>query len=339
MASFETKLHHPFALRMGYEDGRIAAGDAVPSYDEHYSRCFDEKAEEGHWFPFGKRKSNYDDRLIALATCDTHYATYYRICSKKYFCTGVDFPRNWEDSKRKLTDHQRYSPPGTVGHYLGCTYQAATDEMLYYGKGKIDKSKSMLLVMECYFQGLLYLHEYNVLAAVCDKIGYEYDDPLELMMQMLAPETDNALTDQIGQWARSQDIQGLVYPTARYAQKQRIEHARKAGQPMYPMVNYVPLSSRMDFGGISSGLMIYAAAWRKHGVDFDKWLPIYADLNVILFSGEQLTGADHAIFWQACELDDAHFLVELDQRPTSEHNILWAEAEDGRLRRKPRRPL
>jgi hypothetical protein len=305
----------------------------VPHYDPHYDQCYDVRRATGHTFPAPSEDET--EKYIRIGTIESHYSTYYRITPKKYFCGGSDFALNWADTDRKRDTHHRYSPKGTVGHYLGVSFDAAMDEMLYYSNGSIDSSQYLLLVVECYFTNILYLADYDVLMAVCDKIDVEYDDPLDLMNAILNPRTANDLTDRIGLWARQRGFDGLVYPTARFSQQQDLQRFVDAGQPVYPMINRTSISCPLDMlWSLETGS--YWLGTRRHGAEHpDDWHLIYADLNIVLFSGKQLRGNDRAVFWQVCPLELSDLLVSLDHRPSMESAILYWDKNGKNLHPKP----
>jgi hypothetical protein len=323
---------YPNGVTVGYVDGRLGPKDDVPDYETHYSNCYDARVALGHKI---LKPSNAPDKQIRIATVDTHYSTYYRIVKKKYFLGADAFPRNWEDNDRKLSTNDRYSPKGTVGHYLSVSFDAAMDEMLYR-HGDFDGSDYTLLAIESYFSNILYLADYAVLATVCDLIPIKYDNPLDLMNAILNPETANAMTDRIGLWARDRGLDGLVYPTARYAQQQDLQRNLNAGQPVFPMMNRLGIGCRMDMLS-SLDVGTYWQLLGRQGIDHpDDYHVIYADLNVVLFSGRQLQGEDRAVFWQACSLESAHLLLSLDQRPSTASTVLYSDKGGAHPHPKPR---
>lgn len=303
---------------MGYYDGRLQKGASLPDPQEHYSKCYDARAATGFTLPLPNGKSE-DDVRLDYARVDTHYSTYYRILPAKYFCSGDHFPDNWLDTERKRKGQQRYSPTDTVGHYLGCTLDAALDESLFYGGGTLDYEASILLTIETYLENLLYLAHFRILSTILSRIGIEASN-YEAMLLILDPETSNDITNRIGVWAREQGFDGIVYPSARFGQQQDLAAAKAAGKPIVPMINHICIQSRMDFTIVTMiENTIFRQELKERGIDLLKdWYPLYAELNVVLFSGRQLRGADRAIFWQTCPLQYADVVKSEDPRVSQE---------------------
>lgn len=325
---------------VGYHDGRLEGGSPLPDIHAHYSNCFDYRAAKGITIPisFPTDTKLKNEGSLKYAIVDTGYATFYRITKKKHFRPGADFPSNWEDTQYKKDASQRYSPVGTVGHYFGLTYDAALDESMYYGQGAVDSNEYFLLAIECYFEKILYLANYSVLASIWTLLGFPQKNHMEMMIELLNPDTSNELTDAIGLWARDFGARGLIYPTARYSQRQELACLLQHDGPVYPMINHVSIGCRMDFTPITAmeTCSYFIGLERRGGKIYEEWTPIYADLNLVLFSGEQLRGSDRAVFYQTAPLELAYIVAAEDTRFTQATTNYYV-SPDGTMSIKPRR--
>jgi hypothetical protein len=299
----------------GYYDARLTGLDVLPDVDSHWSDCFDVRHAEDFHFPDPNTLPPLPDRQLKLGTVKTEYVSFYRVHSKKYFGWGADFPSNWRDDDRKRSAVERFSPPGTVGHYFGLTPDAALDEALYYGNGQIDSQERFFLMIRCYFDNLLYLTQVGVLAAVWKLLNLDRMSLGDMYFKIMDPHTDSEITNKIGIWSREYGFAGLIFPSARYGQQLDIEALRKAGCRPFPALNAVSIGSRLDkrvqpFEAVLSDNVIYEEAGPTDGTP----VAIYAEPNLVLFSGDQLQGSDRAIFYVGVPLEHRDYVIATDLR-------------------------
>jgi hypothetical protein len=147
----------------GYCDGTVRALQP-PDFDEYHKHRTTER-----------RRALGDKRIVVLTNgaipLSTRYVPIYRIHSRRLFRSGADFYTNWEDSERRKAQKHRFSPPGVQGFYFGLTLDAAIDEAMHYGYGKIDPTEKIILVLDCYFDNLLYLMHPLVIGDIWKKAG------------------------------------------------------------------------------------------------------------------------------------------------------------------------
>jgi hypothetical protein len=254
-----------------------------------------------------------DEDVIRAATIDTAYATFYRVHSRAHFRHGGDFPLNWVPWPAKAQRPERYSPPGVVGWYLGLTIGAALDEALYYGGDQIDQTANLLLTVECCLSNVLYLGYPRILSAVWAKVGLPPLHPYEMLLALMHPETSAEHNNQIGLWARARGFAGIVFPTARYAQRLYADDCRgvrDGTRTFLPVVNHIGLHSRLDLreGGphVRAALDIrnIETYLRERSISRDAVVEVPAELNVVLFAGDQLDGSVAPVFYQSRPLSE-----------------------------------
>jgi RES domain-containing protein len=307
----------------GYYDGRLKGRSSLPGVEEHWSECFDERHEHDYSFPDLVALPSERERHLKACTVDTEYVSFYRVHSKQHFRWGKDFPRNWEDNKRKLQAQERFSPAGVTGHYLGLTPDAALDEALYYGKGSIDQHSRFFLMIRCYFENILYLSHPSALDAVWTILGLDSKSLGEMYLSIMCPETDSETTNRIGLWARDSGFDGLVFPSARYGQRLDLDGLREEGKTPFPAMNSVSVGCHLDRHLIHAATLadqlVYEEAKSSPGTPF----PIYAEPNLVLFSSRQLQGDDRAVFYVGTSLADREYAIRTDERPQKKNFEHW----------------
>jgi hypothetical protein len=302
--SFVRKVGHDWYLCYYWSQNKRRV-----SWETLYNRSFNlryAEAERRAKAPLPET-DDQDEYAIRAATIDTAYATFYRHHSRAHLHRGAAFPRNWQPWPEKVQSVERFSPPGVVGWYWGLTIGAAQDEALYYGDGKIDPASQVLLAAECCLSNVLYLASAPTVSAVWAKAGLPPMLPYEALLAIMNPDTGNEYTDRIGLWARARGLAGIIFPTARYAQ--RLHHAdwvdlRNGTRTYLAVVNHIPLHSRLDIMGVGPHTRAafdipYREMYlRGRKISRDAVQEVPADLNLVLFSGDQIDGSREAIFYQ-----------------------------------------
>lgn len=301
---------------VGYGDGRLEGLKCLPGINEHYSECFDARQDaiDALPDPWVSELPDRPERAIALGTIQTRYITLYRVHSKRHFKWGRKFPRNWPDDRRKRRAKERFSPPGTVGHYFGVTADAALDEAYYYGHGQIDSRKQFFLALECFLDNILYLTDLAVLTSVWKVLGLDPRSTADMYFAVMDLQTDNTITNKIGVWARDRGLSGLIFPSARYGQRLDLAKQREDGGCPFPVVNTVPIGSHMDELMVQnsglSGQLLYDTAKQQGG----KPIPVYAEPNLVLFSGQQVRALDRAVFYSCASMEHRENVMQIDKR-------------------------
>ncbi len=258
------------------------------------------------------RADNHADDIINIATVETAYATFYRVHARSHFRSGASFPENWQPWPEKVTRAERFSPPESVGWYLGLTVAAAFDEAAYYqAQATTTPAPTVLLVIECCLSNILYLAWPPVLMALWEKLALPPTDVFGMQLAIMDRKTDNAITDRIGLWARERGFGGIIFPTARYDARVSLEEeiAKRVRPPLLvPVINYVPVWSRLEVQGglhMTAGIgdQLRFACLSQRGLKDDETLDVPAELNVVLFSGEQLQGTRHPVFYQTFPME------------------------------------
>jgi hypothetical protein len=254
---------------------------------------------------------------IAWAIVRTEYIPVYRIHEKAHFRCGVEFGFNWPSSSEwKLDRTDRYSPPGTIGYYVGLTLQAAEDEARHAGVGRLDPDRQMILVMECCFDNLLYLCS-GILPELWAEL--ELAPPhsiMDMYLQLMSPDAGNEVTDRIGRWARDQGIGGLIFPSARYDQQEEVQRSLREGRSVVPAVNFVELGSHLCPAIFALGAT--QVAWAV-GEELErlgghrKSDPVFAEQNIVLFDGAQLRGEAWPVIYQTFPLDQREAVLAQDE--------------------------
>lgn len=296
--------------------------------DRLYNRSFDlryAEAERRARVPLPEIDDR-DEYVIRAATIDTAYASFYRFHSRAHFRRGVAFPRNWVAWPEKVQRAERFSPPGVVGWYWGLTLGAAWDEALYYGGGRIDPASHILLTIECCFSNVLYLASPRILHAVWSKVGLPSMPSYEMLLAIMHPDTSNEYTDRIGLWARARGLDGIIFPTARYAQRLHAADwvdLRDGARTFLAVVNHIALHSRLDIMGggphMRAGFEVghREAYLRERKISHDAVQEVPADLNLVLFSGHQLDGSRDPIFYQAMPTTAWREIADQETRRTT----------------------
>jgi hypothetical protein len=297
----------------GYYEARLNGLDVLPDVESHWSDCFDARHAQNFDFPDPATLPPPPHRQLRVGTVNTEYVSFYRVHSKKHFQWGRDFPSNWQDDDRKRKAAERFSPPGTVGHYFGLTPDAALDEALFYGNGVIDSKVLFFLMIRCYFENILYLTHIDVLAAVWELLNLEKTSLGDMYFKIMNPHTDSQITNKIGIWARENGFAGLIFPSARYGQQLNVEELRKAGHQPFPALNTVSIGSHLDKNvqlvetTLEDQLIYDEAAG-------DSPVAIYAEPNLVLFSADQLLGRDRAIFYVGVPIEHRDYVTAADPR-------------------------
>ena len=253
-------------------------------------------------------------RAIEHARICTTYIPVYRIHSKQYFTSGAGYPNNWLATERRRSRNDRYSPYGFDGLYFGLSLQAAENEARYYGSGTISSDNSMILVIECCFDNLLYL-TCGVLAAVWQVVGLPtVESGMEMYLRILDPRTDNETTNRIGLWARAEGFSGLVFPSARYGQEEWLQRKKADGFTLVPAINFVDLGSHLCQGWpapmIDVMTSVDAEINRRGGLD--RCIPVFAEQNLVLFDSSQIAGDTWGVVYQTFPAEMRQTVLEQD---------------------------
>lgn len=263
-----------------------------------------------------------DDHIAVLVNGDipvaTRYVPVYRIHNKNYFHSAEHFYLNWDESARRLQQFHRFSPPGTMGFYFGITLEAALDEAMYYSKGPLSDDQ-IILVMDCYFDNILYLMHPLVIRDIWKKVGLPDTTVFQMYLALMNPDTSNDMCLRIGIWARQRGYDGLIYPSARYGQRTAWHQALKERLEIVPAVNFVPLGTKICGYSVEPAMWFYQQLYHhmqgsRRRAEF---VPIFAEPNLVLFNNKQITGFDRATFYWTFPLDKAEQVAASDQRSGS----------------------
>jgi len=291
-------------------DSGFPGGDFADYYSHICQRRVEELRKTGQ---FPVTKSEWPASALEHATIRTTYVPIYRIQSKDYFAWGAEFPSNWVSNERKTNRVDRYSPQGTAGFYFGLTLKAAEDEARYYGEDALNPEKQMILVIEACFDNILYLPA--VLHAVWKIAELPEDTSLsEMFLQIMDPRTDNEITNRIGHWARDEGLSGLLYPTARHGRDEWLKPHRDKGVHFYPAINFVDVGSHLCRDDVRQVASIHAVndLLRKAWDEGKEVVPIFAEMNIVLFGGAQLSGEVRGIIYQTFPLSMRDDLLAQD---------------------------
>lgn len=296
---------------------------------DYYADCFVERKGDASVRAFGvDAEAPWPERALEHATVNSQYISVYRIHSKDHFLSGFNFPANWADSERKAQAQERFSPVGAVGHYFGLTLDAALDEACFYGDGSIDVRRRMILVLECSFDNLLYLTVQSALQAAWELVGLPPVSLMEMYLRIMDPETGNREADAIGAWARSHGFDGVIFPSARYGQREDLERARAAGREPIPVMNTVFIGSHLCVQGLATwGFKNVLVAHLQQTGAGKRFHPVYAEPNLVLFDGSQIGGKNRAVFYQTFPLDMAKEVEDLDPRLKSKSYTHFVEKD------------
>jgi hypothetical protein len=288
--------------------------DRVPllqptQFDEHHKRCATER-----------RAALGDERIVVVMNgavpVATRHIPVYRIHSRAHFQPAPEFPANWDDTPRRRLAEHRFSPGGVSGYYFGLTLDAALDEALHYGNGSIAADVSLILVMDCYFDNLLYLMHPLVIGDIWKKAGLGDTDYFSMYLTLMDPGTNNHACNRLGLWARERGFDGVIYPSARYGQQGARAAAERDGYQVVPAVNFVPLGTKL------CGHEVEPAGWfnqmlAHQRLSPDDTVPVFAEPNLVLFSNAQLTAKDRCTFYWTFPVDAAPDVARADRRLAS----------------------
>lgn len=281
---------------------------------------------------YDSREEKKLEQALQHSAVSSYYIPLYRIHKKKHFQAGVDYPLNWVERKEKQEASQRYSPPGTSGYYFGLTLDAAEDEILHYskleGKSEIDSEEYMILVIEACLDNILYLPT-PAINAVWEAIGLEPPQSLiELYLSLIHSETNNSITNKIGVWARKQGYDGIIYPSARYGQEERIMKKVAQGYKLIPVVNFIDIGSHLEDGVTPHSQMAIALMKEISRLGQDNCVPIFAEPNLVLFSGVQVSGRYRGVMYQTFPMAQRNQALAQDDRMRQFKNYFyWTSKE------------
>ncbi len=308
----------------GYCDGTVRAAHP-PDFDEY------------HKHRTRQRKEALGDTQIAVLRngaipLSTRYVPVCRIHSRHRFKSGADFYANWDNSDRRKAQKHRFSASGVQGYYFGLTLDAAIDEAMHYGGGSLDPATKIILVLDCYFDNLLYLMHPLVIGDIWTKVGLPSMPYFEMYLTLMDPDTENRACNRIGKWALESGFDGLMYPSARYAQRDAIKAAMRDGKKPVPAVSFVPLGTAVGEGPVEPAgwfnNMLFAHMSAHGGPQ--EHAPIFAEPNLVLFSNSQLSAMDRAIFYWSFEIEEADRVRRADRRKGSKSYTHFVEDRDGR---------
>ncbi len=276
-------------------------GDFASFYSHVFAARQEELRRTGN---FRMTEKQLPFSAIEHCTIRTEYRPLYRIHSKKYFETGVDYVGNWVPSERKRQRAERYSPYGTEGFYFGWTLNGAEDEARFGSGGIIDPKEYMILVIEACLDNILYLTA-GCLDAVWSVVGLDPPDSIMDMYEaIMDPRTDNETTNAIGRWAREQGFNGIIYPSARYGQEDWAKKRMKEGYSAIPAINFVEMGSHLCQNFVAFQHARHAAdiAIQAAG-GLEKCIPLWAESNLVLFDGKQVNGEERGVIYQTFPLN------------------------------------
>jgi hypothetical protein len=259
-------------------------------------------------------KAPWPESAVEHSVIRTEYLPVYRLQSKTRFESGVRYPLNWASSEWNLSHAYRYSPIGTEGFYLGLTLPAAEGEARFWGKGTIDPEKFMILVLYCCFDNVLYVTP-RCLNAIWTILGFDRrTSVMDMLLNVMNTKTGNEITDAIGLWARERGLDGIVYPSARYGQEKWIERAleKDPGLSVIPAINIVDMGSHLCRGGIREEAMGALTGWIEQSGGLDRCIPAWAELNLVMFSGSQVSGDRWGVIYRSFPLSAREEVLSLD---------------------------
>jgi hypothetical protein len=285
-------------------EGEISEGQFWQYHEEVARR--EHPATRGHVF---KSPSS----AIEHARVRTALISTYRVHSRQFFAGGERFPESWPSKDLKLRIAGRYSPPGTVGYYLGLTVDAALDEAQYYDPTvNLTENKSkILLVHRTYYHDLLYLTP--VLPAVWTHLGLPEMHTWDMYLTIMHPCTSNDVTNLIGRWAREEGFKGILYPSARYGQ--RIDWDDETKRVAFPALNFIEIGSHLCEQGVAMQMTLNELAHTLTRITIDEPPPIvYSEPNLVVFDEDTVAGLDRPVFYTTYELHESKLLKSLDER-------------------------
>lgn len=281
----------------------------LSTYMDYYDSCIDNREYYilNQLYKEGQNSLPYPDKTISAATIKTVYLDCFRIHSKRYFYYGDQYLKTWDDSHRKKKLKERFSPFGVTGYYFGLTLNAAFDEASYYASGKIDETKKFILTIDCYYNNLLYLMLPSVLLAVWQILGLELVHPVEMFNLIVDKNTCNDVTNQIGIWARHQGFDGIIYPSARYEQRQKISNAKQKGMPVLPLLNPTYIGTSFCQNGLSvivDNVLIQLWQYYLELGKPNEFMLAHTEPNLVLFNNSQISAIDRTVFYRTHPIND-----------------------------------
>lgn len=277
-------------------------------FDEHHKRC-----------TRNRRIALGDEHIAVLANGEipvsTRYVPLYRIHSKKYFSSAEHFYLNWDESARRKQQRHRFSPEGVTGFYFGLTLDAALDEAMHYAAGELHDNQ-MILVIDCCVDNILYLMHPLVIGHIWKKIGLSDVTIFEMYLALMDTDTNNDICRRIGIWARQRGFDGIIYPSARYGQQHAWEEAVTKGREMIPVVNFVPLGTKICGYSVEPAMWFYRELYIHMKIlgNPTDLTPIFAEPNLVLFNNNQITALDRAIFYWTFPIKDSERVGKSDRR-------------------------
>jgi hypothetical protein len=249
-----------------------------------------------------REQKPWPERDIDMATVNTVYIPLYRVHSKEHFLAGQQYPNNWQISERKKAAQERFSPAGVEGFYFGLTLEAAENEARHYGKGVIDETKMILVLLAC-FDRLLYLP--ICIQAIWCVLGFpKPDHPMEMLLATMDRSTNNEVANEIGKWARESGFAGILYPSARYDDVARLERLRAEGKTIIPELNFVYIGSHLcrnllGFIAHSPIVDLY-----QHAKGVGETVRLRTEPDLVVFDGRRLMGDPCGVVYETFPLGD-----------------------------------
>ena|GEM_PF-4182240 len=294
------------------------------------NNLFHPENDSRHWFSLRKNvinnlvhekklnarlPENHDERLKLLARVSTKYAKFFRIHKKEYIHVNENYPKMWEEGHWKHDRKERFCPIGKLGFFFGLTSDAALDEMRFYTSNSfIDSEKYCVLIMEMCLNDILYLLEPTVLEMIWRDIGIAPCNSFsEMYLKLMDLSTNNETCNSIGAWARDNGYAGIVFPSARYAQKDDYKQAKRDNLTIIPEIDIVDLGTffcKLSFamGGVCLN-MEYEGNTKK------PWI-LYTQPNLVLFDNKQLVELkDHyPIYYSVLDIDMTDRIRQVSHR-------------------------
>jgi hypothetical protein len=196
--------------------------------------------------------------------------TLYRWHNPKYFWSGADFWRTFQNGPRKLSSQERYAGHNiNCGHYFALSAKGAAAEAHFY---RMDLTRCRLLEVEISLESVLDLtHEDNIRqiglsGAIENPEAFGDDFFMGTLSHLLASERGgNGLTDYIGCKALRDEYDGVLFFGARALQA-------------FPDLEW-QIFKRRDIGmGIPLVPSIFYEMRKEHSLK-----------NLVVFSGRVLT--------------------------------------------------
>lgn len=254
----------------------------------------------------------------------------YRVHPKKYFKGGANFPDSWPKNQIKERIDERYSPAGTIGFYFGLTLDAALDEAKYYDPllNIAENQSHFLMVHRTYYYDLLYLTP--VLGTVWSYLDLPaMDNTWDMYRSIMDPTTNNEITNQIGLWAREEGFRGIVYPSARYGQRNISGSQNK--QLVFPALNFVEIGSHLCEQGVAMHMTLNELANTLTDMSATDSPPsiVYSEPNLVIFDEDAVAGRDRPVFYSTYGLNESEFVRNCDEREGLKNQIKISYEKNG----------